>query len=53
MKSTTVRAAFTDNAGFHSQMSAEEKQKGAALFDQWRSRTAAVTSPARLVPVPG
>ncbi len=23
------------------------------LFDQWRSRTAAVSSPARLIPVPG
>lgn len=35
------------------QMSAEERQQGAALFDRWRSRTAAVSSPARLVPVPG
>lgn len=35
------------------EMSAEEKRAGASLFHQWRNRHAAVSSPARLVPVPG
>ena len=48
-----VGSALNALEGMIGQMSAEEKQKGAALFDQWRSRTAAVSSPARLIPVPG
>lgn len=36
-----------------SDMSAEEKRAGASLFEQWRSRTASGTSPARLMPLAG
>lgn len=48
-----VGTALNALEGIVGQMSVEEKHRGAAQFDQWRTRTAAVSSPARLVPVPG
>jgi hypothetical protein len=34
-------------------MSGEEKQKGVALVDRWRSRTAMTSQFARINPLPG
>lgn len=48
-----VGTALNALEGVIGQMSSDEKQKGAALVQNWRSRTADISRHARLNPVPG